>query len=261
MSRGRRLRNWFFSLNEGSAPEYEGLAKAAVVSCLKNTTLKPHCVYDGASNAFTDWLTARGVVVIRHKAAFLDPLCDAAQCNAEYRSVARGAFLRIEIPLLERIETYVLYTDVDVLFLQECAELPLKPALFACAPQFAPTDYSYFNSGVMLMNAPALRHEHHGLLAFIRAGFPRFEAFDQGALNQYFAQRWERLPAIYNWKPYWGAFEHAKILHFHGPKPALIERWLRNEPGEQPPLIQRLLDTNPEGMRWALEQYRKYALE
>jgi lipopolysaccharide biosynthesis glycosyltransferase len=233
MSR-RRLRKWFFSLNEGSAPEYEDLAKAAVRSCLKNTSLAPHCVYDGTPNAFTRWLTEHGVTVQHHKAAFLDPLCDAAQCNEEYRSVARGAFLRVEIPLLERSETYVLYTDVDALFLQDVADLPLAPAFFACAPQFSPTDYSYFNSGVMLMNAHAMRREYRGLLAFIRAGFPHFEAFDQGALNQYFADRWERLPAIYNWKPYWGDFERAKILHFHGPKPALIERWLNNEASSPP---------------------------
>jgi len=261
MNSARRIKKWYFSMNERSAPAYELLAKAAVLSCRKNTTLKPHCVYDGEPNAFTAWLERRGVTVLFHKAAFLDPLCDAAQCSDEYRCVARGAFLRVEIPLLERTETYVLYTDVDVLFLADVAVLPLAPALFACAPQFSPTDYSYFNSGVMLMNAPALRVEYRGLVAFIRAGFPHFEAFDQGALNQYFAGRWDRLPAVYNWKPYWGSYEHAKILHFHGPKPELIEQWLQGRAGEQIPLLQSLLDMNPEGMRDALDLYRSFSEE
>jgi len=253
------MRKWYFSMNERSDAAYERLAKAAVVSCLQNTSLAPHCLYDGAANAFTQWLEQRGVALCFHRAEFLDPLFEAAQSNEAYRNMARGAFLRVEIPLVERHERFILYTDVDILFLADVSPFPILPKVFACAPQFLPTDYSYFNSGVMVMNVEAMRAEYRGFIRFIRERFSTLEAFDQGALNLYFANRWERLPTLYNWKPYWGEYSQAKIVHFHGPKPEMIEQWLRGDASELSPLIQSLLKMNPAGMAAYLKTYRTYA--
>lgn len=37
--------------------------------------------------------------------------------------------------------------------------------------------------------------------------------------SRFFADRWDKLPTEFNWKPYWGDYSNAKIIHFHGPKP------------------------------------------
>jgi hypothetical protein len=62
--------------------------------------------------------------------------------------------------------------------------------------------------------------------------------FDQGIYMALYAGRWERLPAEYNWKPYWGHCPEAKIVHFHGPKPTEREA-LRNRIARAP-IIQEL---------------------
>ena len=58
---------------------------------------------------------------------------------------------------------------------------------------------------------------------------------------------WDRLPVVYNWKPYWGYNEGIKILHFHGLKVENIERALRGE--ELEPVLRRMWESNPVGYK------------
>jgi hypothetical protein len=49
------------------------------------------------------------------------------------------------------------------------------------------------------------------------------ESWDQAAYRRFYRDSngplWDRLLPELNWKPYWGESPHAKIIHFHGPKP------------------------------------------
>jgi hypothetical protein len=52
----------------------------------------------------------------------------------------------------------------------------------------------------------------------------RTDSWDQSAYRRFYRDRdgkrlWSELPATLNWKPYWGDYSKAKIIHFHGPKP------------------------------------------
>jgi tetratricopeptide (TPR) repeat protein len=48
-------------------------------------------------------------------------------------------------------------------------------------------------------------------------------AYDQGAYNLFFKDKWDRLDIQLNWKSYWDFSPEAKIIHFHGPKPTQAE--------------------------------------
>ena len=66
--------------------------------------------------------------------------------------IALGAYLRTDIPDIEREDEMVLYTDCDVLFLREPTVPSVIPHYFSCAPEFDPSDYNAINTGVMWMN-------------------------------------------------------------------------------------------------------------
>ncbi|MBV9200089.1 MAG: hypothetical protein JOY83_10230 [Alphaproteobacteria bacterium] len=74
-------------------------------------------------------------------------------------------------------------------------------------------------------------------------------AHDQTAIIQVLGWRWQRLPAEFNWKPYWGYSDQAKIVHWHGPKPAHAEMMLAGEFDRFPPPHQTLFRMNPEAYR------------
>ena len=92
------------------------------------------------------------------------------------------------------------------------------------------------NTGVMLMDVPAFREEFPHMIAF-RNQSPdptQFYAFDQGWMNSYFSQnkvmkaKRHLLPLYWNWKLYWrldpSVYSSLKLVHFHGPKPAVGAR-------------------------------------
>jgi len=78
----------------------------------------------------------------------------------------------------------VLYTDVDVLFRRDVARTRIRPRIVACAPEFEPDEYAYFNSGVMIINVPALRKARADLEHVLRKSLPGLNPWDdQGLLN------------------------------------------------------------------------------
>lgn len=219
---------WYFACNDQS-PAYDYMIRAAVESAIKNTSLVPHFVYDGTPGPLTLWLEQKGVKVIRHRVTFYDSL--QAFYSPQELKTASGTFLRCDIPLLETNDELVLYTDCDVIFASDIQLQDIQyPVFFACAPEGIKTDRSFFNTGVMLMNIPALRETHHDFETFIETSLTGLNVYDQTAYNRFYANQSAWLPLEYNWKPYWGENPDAKIIHFHGPKPHDLVRMLTGEP-------------------------------
>lgn len=228
---------WFFATNQQSLEnpidDWTSLIKVAVLSAQANTTLEPHFLYDGENNELTQWLEDRSIPIIRHRTSLYDFL--AKHCENNYPGdvghlqVATGAFLRVDIPIIELESKFILYTDCDVLFLGDPNIDDLSPEFFACAPQMHRGQYQDMNSGVMLMNCPRLRNDHLLFTYFIEEKFGSLHGYDQECFRRFYSGRYDQLSDVLNWKPYWGINEEAKIVHFHGPKPFIVER-LINEP-------------------------------
>jgi hypothetical protein len=255
------LRKWYFAMNESALPEYGHLIKGAVLSCLKNTTLQPNCLYDGNDHSFLEWLSARNVNIIRHSVSLKKAIMAEQDTDQWKKRIATGAYLRIDIPIVEEEEEFVLYTDADVIFLSH-PSFAKKPEFFSVAPEHDPDNWTYANTGSMIMNVPNLRSEHAGLLEFSAARLSKFApigkgTYDQGALNAYFEGRWDRLPLTMNWKPYWGVNENAEIVHFHGPKPQHIIRLAMGDE-KLPSVYKGLYKRNPEAFLYYLKRFREY---
>lgn len=229
---------WFFALRQGNdfSSSYIELMKVAVTSALKNTTLEPWLLYDGEPDEVVSWMENRGVRVVFHR-SFLYPQLEQIareKGDVNYLIIGTGAFLRVEIPVIaEKLglhDEYVLYTDIDVLFREDVVPYldTLRPKYFAVSPEIDKEDYRNVNTGVMLMNLPALRDVQADFQKFIVRKIDKLIriSWDQGAYKLFFRKGlfrkplWDPLPIEYNWKPYWEEESlEPKIVHFHGPKP------------------------------------------
>jgi hypothetical protein len=212
---------WYFAINEaGTTTPLAQHAKLAVRTARRMTNLQPHLLYFGARNDFTTWMESQGVSVIDTQPSFLADIYRAAD-DGWYSRALTGHWLRTEVCNIEPDEQFVLYTDIDVVFFARLSMSSLTPKYFACAPEFKPDDWSYFNSGIMLMNIPALRADYPNLRRYIREKLanPQSGIFnDQHVYNEFYRNHWSRLDPIYNWKPYWAPNHGMAILHLHGPK-------------------------------------------
>jgi hypothetical protein len=247
---------WFFALNEQcpTFTHYADMVKVAVHTALKQSSLVPHFLYDGRDNALTDWLQKRKVAIIRCRTPLFERLRELSQRKQDPQilAIGAGAFLRVELPRialeLGMDDSYVLYTDCDVMFMEEMTEDLNKIACryFAVAPEFDPKDYQHINTGAMLMNLKNLITIDESFRKFVISNLEEFPCWDQSAYqwfyrrprNKFFHRHgWDRLPIEYNWKPYWGDYSSAKIIHFHGPKP--FQRELVKS-GRSPKILQDL---------------------
>jgi len=209
---------WYFASNDRSQ-DFFPLIKGAVESVLRNTSMEPYFIYDGAENELTQWLRDKGITIIHHRVGFYDAL--EKHYNQNLLNIASGTFLRCDIPIIEKDDEFVLYTDCDVLFLQDF-ECDLKPEYFACSTQFDKKNFVDFNAGVMLMNVKKMRESHGEFTEFIVKNLAKFTAFDQTAYQVFYDRKNTKLPTIYNHKPYWGIDKNAVIVHFHGAKPTMF---------------------------------------
>jgi hypothetical protein len=212
---------WYFAINEHGTMSPLGLhAKLAVRTAKKMTNLIPHLLYFGRRNDFTAWMEGQGVTVLDVRPSYADDICRAVS-DGWYAPGFMGHWLRTEVCNVETDDQIVLYTDIDVVFLRPLAIEHVTPRFFACAPEFREDDWSYFNSGTMVMNIPALRADYPALKEFIRKKFATRASGifnDQNVYNEFYVKRWSPLEPIYNWKPYWRPNDNVAILHFHGPK-------------------------------------------
>ncbi len=222
-----RTLRWFLALRENprSLNHHAQMVRAAVHSARKYTKLLPHLLYDGGENHLTEWLKTQGVPVLHCRTRLDDALQQFDDDMA--REIARGTFLRLEIPRIMREnawkDPFVLYTDCDVLFLKEVIPelLAIQPSKFAVAPQTKKTDYLKMNAGVMLVNVQGMSEDEDAFFEYCRANMAKLRnsAWDQGAYREFYAGKWDKLAPEFNWKPYWGDSSNARIVHFHGPKP------------------------------------------
>jgi len=257
---------WFFAVSEMSIDhhdhDFRALIRSAVNSAQRNTLLKPYMIYDGEEGAFTQEMRELGVNVIRHRLTFYDRVKAAQQAQrpdwTSYMFVASGALLRLEIPLLETVDDFVLYTDCDVVFLKDPELDALRPSVFAVAPQRHQDSHEDMNSGVMVMNLPRLRADLPRLVDFLCNSFAQINGFDQEVYRIFYRSLWDRLSLDYNWKPYWGVAPDAKIIHFHGPKPPAIRKLIADPSYKAPHVWRELFGTSPDAYRHYLEVWESY---
>jgi len=245
---------WYFASNSKSTG-YETLIKAAVASALKNTTLEPHFIYDGESDALTHWLEENGVKIIYHRSNLYDSLknfYDEAALN-----IASGAFLRCDIPMIEKEDEIVLYTDCDVIFLKDVnSQNAPTPKYFACSSQFNKKDFVDFNTGVMFMNVKKLAQSYDEFVDFIGQNLSKLYVFDQSAYQLFYSGKNEPLDIKFNHKPYWGADNNAVILHYHGPKP--VNFMTEDSIKTLNPIYYNIYKKNPAAYEYYLNLIRAY---
>lgn len=244
---------WYFCLNESAKRGHFEAAKVALHTCLEKTSLEPHAIFDGREGKVTKWLRRNGVTVHFRSLPFVDTLQARAGIRGLVPAAARGAYLRVMIPEVEKEDDYVLYTDCDVLFQHDPVErlAQYAPRFLAATPESAKNDVSFFNSGVMLINAAAWREKLAGLIAFIDGYLPYWNGFscnDQGALNYFFRGAWDVMSLEMNWKPYWGRNDAAWIIHQHGNRAAeVVLRLGDGVPGSEKSATRRKTYASAEG--------------
>lgn len=243
---------WFFGFNEETDwfDNYSRYIKCAVNSCINNTNLEPNFIYDGKPNKLTTWLEEKGVTIWNVRSRFYDVFQKRADQGLNAK-VASGAYLRAEIPDLVDGDSVVLYTDCDVMFIGDILPLSaMRPKYFACAPEFDQNNWTYFNSGVMVMNCSAMKQKMPQFERIVRSSSAETlsKSYDQYTYNELYKGRWDRLAPEYNWKPYWGLNPNAKIVHFHGIKVENIERILKGELVQ--PIQAKLFGKSPEGYKF-----------
>lgn len=208
---------WYFACNKESKHIFP-LIKAAVISAKRNTTLEPHFIYDGEEDEMTRWLESHGVKIIYHRVSFFKEL--EKRYSKEDLHIPAGAYLRCDIPIIEKEDDIVLYTDCDVLFLKDI-DVSALPDIdyFSCSSQFDKRNFTDFNTGVMFMNVRNLRQTHGEFVEFIKNNQAKMIVFDQSAYQLFYGSKNKPLDIKFNHKPYWGIDDRAVILHWHGPKP------------------------------------------
>ena len=237
---------WYFCIETFGAYKYAPYIMAAVLSCRKHTNLEPICLWHEHEGHVQSDLKA---FLHKHDVKVVETRCRVYDKAQEYRSIntaygTAGTHLRFDIPWIEQEDEFVLYADCDVVFNGAIELDDMRPKFFAAAPEFDMNAWHYFNSGIMVMNLENLRRTSQALVETtlwrMRSGFP--VTHDQADLNAFYFEQWERLPQIYNWKPYWGVNDDARIIHFHGPKPADV--YIAASSTHRDPLVNRMVDIN-----------------
>jgi hypothetical protein len=256
---------WYFALSESSIDlhdrDWRGLVFAAVRSAQLNTTLEPHLLYDGQENAFISALRSMGVRIILHRVSFYDALAEySVNKDCWYLPVAAGAFLRLDIPIIEAKEQLVLYTDCDVIFRREPNFFRHEPpAYFGATSQTATERHEDMNSGVMLINVPHMRTDHPELTKFVRNNLHL--GLDQEILRSFYGNRYDPIDRSLNWKPYWGVNSKAQIVHWHGPKPVWVQKRLADPALDGADSWKVLFNKNPAGYAHYLSEWIQYSAE
>lgn len=215
----------YLALNEGGTRGDIALhTKLAILSARKHTDLEPQLLYTGTRNEFTKWLEDHGVNVIDSDVPYLHVI-EKLAAEGRYTLQTAGHWLRTNVCLAEQKDEYVLYTDVDVLFMKNPQIKDIRPKYFAAAPEFDPNSWNYFNAGVMVVRPAGLREDYQKFEEYLIENICKetYNFHDQIAYNRFYRDRWDRLPLELNWKPYWGPNKEAEILHYHGPKVGAME--------------------------------------
>jgi hypothetical protein len=175
----------------------------------------------GYVDKWIKWMESQGVKVVNHRLSFAQTIID--HHTPARIDIALGAFLRCDIPIVcEQLgikDQYVFYSDTDVIFINPNVDYinQLKPEFVAASVEFNPNDWSYFNSGVMVINTSGLKSLIPDIISKIPTHGRPTE--DQSVLNAVIGNRWLYMLVEYNWKAYWTRNHNETLIHFHGPKP------------------------------------------
>lgn len=184
----------------------------ALESAMTNApSLVPILVVQGHIDAdVVDDLQAMGALVVQHTLSFRDKL---EKYTPELITGLWGSYLRIDVPnIMPKIErlvdrasvdtNYVLWTDPDVIFLQDVNSSVLpKPRYLSIGPDASP-DLAE-NGGVIYYNVTAYREVFGDLMQWSEKRHFDFKWVDQSMLVGYFNQggvhRITPLPNVFNW--------------------------------------------------------------
>ena len=252
---------WIMTLNEANSghqchiEKYEILAKTALLSAKINAPkLQPILIYNGQSNKFTNDMTNMGAKIIFHKLSFENEIINNSKRDDLWKQIAKGAFLRLDIPDVLNSNDTILYTDTDTFFLRDPTEYILTTDLIAALSEFEFNDFSKINTGSMIINLEKSRDAFRMVRGKIIESLDSIEDYDQGAIRLFLNRKWDHLHQFMNWKPYWGIDEKAIILHFHGPKPHDFD--LSNyELINNIPIYSHLFNLSKDGYKFYLEKW------
>lgn len=223
----------YFTFNNDieNNPPYLQMLEAALASARQNTTLDLYALFDGnKEDKIYQILQKYHIKTTICHLSFYDKLqhfYDEAyerEHNMPLNRLKQAAanFMKFEIPEYEHDDECILYTDLDTLFLKDINTEKLYTKTLAAAPEFAQDydrikGYKYFNAGIMVINVPELKKRRQQLFDMLdNKKRPYQECWDQGFFNELYKDDFEELPLEYNWKPYWGIHDKAKIVHLHG---------------------------------------------
>jgi hypothetical protein len=241
---------WYFAYNAHTEETQFPLIRMAVNSARRYTDLEPNCIISGPPGACSSWLKDQGVRVHLRDIRILADLVRHKETNPDFDLYsARGAYLRLEIADVEHDDKYVLYTDTDVMFRSVDGIESIRPWILAMAPEMDRRGRRNPNTGVMVINVPRFRRWIDRIYDLARSDPSKMLAHDQTAIIQVLGWRWQRLPPVFNWKPYWGYSDKARIVHWHGPKPIHAEIMLMGDFSCCPEPHQSLFRMNPEAYR------------
>ena len=152
--------------------DYLDLLKVMLISARKNTSLHLVCLYDGNTNdPVYNLLKEFNVEIILHQLPYKLELMEIYPREWMLQNLGKeieynrifGTFMRMEIPVVEKEEKYVLYSDIDVIFNADILleELP-HPTYLAAAPEYERNveDMEYFNAGVLVMNIQGMKEKY-----------------------------------------------------------------------------------------------------
>ena len=233
-SHGKLRLPWFLCLSKPTdeiSKRNTETARAAIVSARLNApSIEPHVVYMHHpqqaldEDYFTRWLSSMRVRTIMHRLSFEDlipPSLWDRRTSSRFAHTPEhiniGAYCRMDLPVVAANlsaewmtrgitpDTY-LYTDTDVLFAGDVdteAMLSHQPQLPTFAAGTEPWDPNpiALNSGVMLVNASAMRAELPWMLQYANERKFRFFLVDQTWLIEWFLPFWGHVPSTR--RQYW----------------------------------------------------------
>lgn len=201
---------------------YAQHATVAMASVLSNTA-KPEAVrFFVIDDGIDDDNKAKMRRSVAEFSAQIDFVCaDTQAFNDVFVSgnLTRAAYLRLDIPNIVPAEVKkVIYLDCDLLVLGDIAELwrfDMQGKPLAAAEDFGilsskgkcaekeknlgwQSQYSYFNSGVLLLDLQQWRQENISAKLVRLITEKNFRHHDQDALNYLFMNRWTVLPLRWN---------------------------------------------------------------
>ena len=273
-------------------------ARVAVLSALLNApSLVPHVVYmHHAHQLFeaddlTRWLQALGVRMMYHRLSFAADLY-ATTANATTGLLRRGppgidigTYCRMDVPFIARrlaVEEnwaarrldseHVLYTDSDVLWAHDAAELMQSPRPRTFSMGTEVFDKQKPNAGVTLLNVSAMIEELPAMLRYARERHFHFWEVDQSWIWEWFTpsykslvrlKYWRRLKHLTGWLQLsdakWNArgFHHPArgvephLWHWHGFKARDVECWLHHLSGDGQPCARETADGRCTPTAWS----------